>query len=369
MNDADICCGLVDETFPEIFTTVPPQPTQLKPGQIPAEKAKQFYDEGFLVLDSIFSDEELAPCKEAMNELVDELAHKLYNAGKIKNLYSEFGFDNRLTKIEEEYPGANILLYKSKSQPQAVSNLWANERLLNVVEQLLGTADIDGLPSWNLRPKTPDSEVIVVPWHQDSGYLDNTTYKNLVITAWIPLVNADVEAGCLQMGRYGHKKGKVAKHVGCWRNTWYIMMEEDEMSSTLGIDMEKDIITCPVPYGGCVLFTNLTPHRGLPNTSKIIRWSLDLRFQKAGQPAGYYGLKESIRLRSSTDPNFKIDWAPFTSYDRRTKQYAAMNSVPAEFEVTLPGPWMVKWPVVNENIHTKALETIDRSEWKYMISG
>jgi len=49
---------------------------------------------------------------------------------------------------------------------QAVCNLWANERLLNLIEQLLGTADISGLPAWNLRPKTPQSQAIEVPWHQ-----------------------------------------------------------------------------------------------------------------------------------------------------------------------------------------------------------
>ena len=28
-----------------------------------------------------------------------------------------------------------------------------------------------------------------------------------------------------------------------------------------GVDMDKDIKTIPVPYGGLVLFHNLTPHR------------------------------------------------------------------------------------------------------------
>lgn len=28
-----------------------------------------------------------------------------------------------------------------------------------------------------------------------------------------------------------------------------------------GVDMDNDVITCPVPYGGMLLFNNLTPHR------------------------------------------------------------------------------------------------------------
>jgi len=41
--------------------------------------------QGFLVIDSFFADEELNPGKDAINDLVDDLAHKLYNGGKIKS--------------------------------------------------------------------------------------------------------------------------------------------------------------------------------------------------------------------------------------------------------------------------------------------
>jgi len=49
---------------------------------------------------------------------------------------------------------------------QAFQDIWANERLLNVAEQLLGTSDIVGHPVWNLRCKTPSSTAATVPWHQ-----------------------------------------------------------------------------------------------------------------------------------------------------------------------------------------------------------
>ena len=34
-----------------------------------------------------------------------------------------------------------------------------------------------------------------------------------------------------------------------------------DVNVVLGIDMEKDTQICPVPYGGLLLFNNLTPHR------------------------------------------------------------------------------------------------------------
>ena len=43
--------------------------------------------QGFLLIDSFFTEDELNPGKDAINDLVDELAHKLYNAGKIKSMH------------------------------------------------------------------------------------------------------------------------------------------------------------------------------------------------------------------------------------------------------------------------------------------
>lgn len=43
--------------------------------------------------------------------------------------------------------------------------LWTNEKLLNVIEQLIGP-DIGGHPVWNIRPKAPHESNHDVPWHQ-----------------------------------------------------------------------------------------------------------------------------------------------------------------------------------------------------------
>ena len=36
--------GLVDDAYPEVFTTVPKQTKKLKPGQLPEDKLKQFFE-------------------------------------------------------------------------------------------------------------------------------------------------------------------------------------------------------------------------------------------------------------------------------------------------------------------------------------
>lgn len=54
--------------------------------------------------------------------------------------------------------------------------------------------------------------------------------------------------------------------------------------------------------------------------SNKIRWSLDLRWQRPSEPVGFYGLKDGILMRTSKDPNYKIDWESFNKIDRHQVQ-------------------------------------------------
>jgi len=348
--------GKSDEAHPEVFTKVPPQPDVLKPGQLTKEQVTQFFTEGYLVVENYFDTEkELDPVREDINQLVDDLANRLYKAGKIKDIHKDLGFFDRLIQLEKEFPGANILLHKHGHLPPSFRRLWSNERLLNLVEQLLGSSDIVGHPVWNLRTKTPKCEATTVPWHQDVAYLDKRSYNVLQPTAWIPLLDADEINGCMQVMAGGHRSGKVATHQCCHGGTWYVMLEEDEMQKSLGIDTKKDLRTCPIKYGSFLLINNLIPHRSLNNTSEVTRWSLDLRWQRADRPVAFYDLKNGVRMRSSTNPNMEINWEEFDSVCRHAKSATALNRVTDEFDTTISGLWMKKWEIVHMNRHTESL--------------
>ncbi|KAL4237484.1 hypothetical protein ACF0H5_002200 [Mactra antiquata] len=357
VNDAEKYRGFTEEAHPELFDirAMLPQPEVLKPGQLPEEKVRQYFTDGYLVIEDFFRDDELQPVRDCINGIVDDLAQKLYKAGKIKNLYEEYGFTERLTKIENEFPGSNIICSKLGAVPEALKELWSNERMLNLVEQLIGP-DIAGNPAWNLRTKVPRNIVTTVPWHQDVSYLDNDTYKVFIPTAWIPFVDANEENGCLEVADKGHQSGRVATHQCCWGDTFYTILEEDEMEKTLDVDLKRDARPLPVKSGGLVLFNNMIPHRSLPNVSEGIRWSVDLRWQKADAPAGLWGLKNGVVMRSSKDPNFKIDWTEFDAVNRHIVQTEFVKGDKAdleeeEFDTTIQGPWMKKWDIVHMNKH------------------
>lgn len=76
------------------------------------EQLNKFEKDGFLIVPSFFSEDELGPVKDSINSMVEELATELFIGGKITKKYEEEGFYTRLTKIEQEFKGAAVLLHK-----------------------------------------------------------------------------------------------------------------------------------------------------------------------------------------------------------------------------------------------------------------
>lgn len=341
---------------PDVYNQKPPQPKEKKPGQLTPEQVDAFFEKGYVLVEDYFDKALLDRAKDAINELVDRLANILYKAGKIKNLHKDKGYFERLTYIDREYPGASVVMHKLGALPQAFKDIWSNENLLNAIEQLIGP-EIAGHPVWNLRTKTPRNEQATVPWHQDNSYLEPCALNVLQPTAWIPLLDATKITGCMEMASGGHKKGITAPHVCCAGDTWYTELTEEEMTKTLGVDLEKDLEICEVPYGGVLFLNNAVPHRSLENYSDKIRWSLDLRWQRPDYPNGFHGLGKSVLMRTSKDPNYKIDWSDMEHSRKRGKEIEDVAPDDERLAPVIVGPWMHRWDVVHHNKHSRALAT------------
>ncbi|XP_033734120.1 1-deoxypentalenic acid 11-beta-hydroxylase-like [Pecten maximus] len=362
-----VLAGYTGEEYADVFDkrAMPKPTTELKVGQLSEEDVRKFFEDGYILVKDVFRKETLEACKAAINEMVEDLAQSLYKAGKITDLCRNSGFPNRLIQLEKQFAGTSILFIKQARLMRAFKDLWTDEVLLNIIEQLIGP-DIAGHPVWNLRAKIPRDEATTVPWHQDSGYLDTNSYRVLQPTAWIPFVDTTESNGCLQIMKGGHKSGKVATHQCCHGGTWYVMLEEEEMEKTLGIDVMTDLRTCPVPLGSMLLFNNLIPHRSLNNVSDHIRWSVDLRWQNPHHPYGYYDLKEGVVFRTKDNPNPVVDWDKFEGVDRFQITADAVKDKPqdekdAEFDTSIQGPWMKKWEIVHMNQHVLKMQSEEKS--------
>jgi len=287
---------------------------------------------------------------------VDDLAEDLYKNGKIKDKCESADFYHRLKLLEVQFPGLSVLLHRQGILSSPAQNVWTHKSLLGVAKQLLGP-NISGHPAWNLRTKTPHESQGDVPWHQDSAYFDSDGDKTLILTAWVPLIDANVENGCMQVMKGGHKTGNIAPHTGCSGQTWHIEAVTNELPSFLGVSCDSDIVTVPTTMGSVLFLNNLIPHRSLPNLSDKIRWSFDFRYHKTGEPAGY-SMKPSIILSKQDDPNYTIEWENWAKIDRTSLQAGKAED---KFETRIVGPWMERWPLTNHNRHTDYWQELKHS--------
>ncbi len=93
-----------------------------------------------------------------------------------------------------------------------------------------------------------------------------------IVTVWVPLVDATPANGCLQVISGVHRRRRVY---------W---------SGGFGVSDEHlpagEVVTLPMGAGDVLLMDKLIPHRSTENRTDGIRWSLDLRYQRAGTPTG-----------------------------------------------------------------------------------
>ena len=303
------------------------------------EQVDRYFEDGFLIVESLLSREDVQPVIDDIAAIVDELARRLHAAGRIRDLHADQGFGTRLAALEAECPGAAIWVTHRGDLRPGLRELWSSPKLLDIVEELIGP-DIAGHPIWNIRSKTPRTTLMTVPWHQDTAYLKPGAERTEQPVAWVPLTDVTERNGALQMVRGGHKPGAVIRHR-LHRDV------SDSRSSFLYID-EKDlpageIVTLEVAFGSVIFLNQLIPHRSLENHSDAVRWSVDFRYQHPELPTGQEGIVDPIVMRVDGRPDFEPDWAGWlAAYGRQHDTYRGKSKAD-EFDPAYEGDWLKRW--------------------------
>jgi phytanoyl-CoA hydroxylase len=242
------------------------------------ELSDDFKETGFSVVRGLLSDDDIKLMESDLLRRIDELAGYLQVDFSDQNA----SLDQKMLELERSHPGASLIFTHSNIIDSGLFDIWSSEKMLNIVEPVLGK-DIDGHPFFAVRPKPPEVDLFVVPWHQDSSYLADGAHLTPQVTCWVPLMDATVENGCMEIAVGEHLDGEkrhVAEEYEELGNTsWYLEIEPSLVSA-----FKTEI--CEVKRGDVIIFTHLTPHRSLPNLSRNCRWSIDMRYMKAGQFSG-----------------------------------------------------------------------------------
>ncbi len=274
------------------------------PKALTAQQIRFFQEEGYLIVPDVFDPADLEPLRRELEKEIDRKARELQAAGRLANLHAELDFDRRLAAIyrDSKENGEAIMrhlegLRGGGFHAPEMFEIIAHPRLLKKVGGLLGSEEIVASSVYRIRPKLPNIGRGIVPWHQDSGYFAPTCDRQLIITCWIPLVDATVENGCMQILPRTHLGNVVEHHTG--GNAGFLVIKDENLP-----DDPRKSVTAACPRGGVVFMTNRTPHCSTPNYSDHIRWSVDLRYQSADVPNNVGLWPETVDAAGNANPEF-----------------------------------------------------------------
>lgn len=245
-------------------------------GSLTAEQIRTYRDEGYLVIPHFLNEADLAPAREAMNEKVSEIADELFVDGLISDKLAGASFETRLARLFADKTDEEFLRYGRswRDRKAGYYHLMANGKILDAIESLIG-GEIFANPVYNVRPKVPRVAAGAVPWHQDKSYWPDAN-ANPVITVWIPLVDSNLENGCLYIFPRTHKQQLLSYHQENITGTGYTEVDEQHVAT-------RQAVALPLEAGGAIFFNDRCIHSSTPNLSDRVRWSVDLRYQPTDQ--------------------------------------------------------------------------------------
>ena len=241
----------------------------------------QFRRLGYVVKEAVYSAAAMQPIKDSLTGIIHREALALHAHGELDDVFADEPFETRLARIRFADPEACAKIYQAVMGqggggfhgPPMLAFL-RHAPLLSCIEGLIGR-DIIGSSVYRIRPKLPQWDHGEVPWHQDSGYLLAHCDVYLIVTCWVPLVDVSVANGCLHVLPGVQRRGILQHYTG--GHAGYLEVPAEKLPEVQPVPVEM--------RAGDVLFmTNFTPHASFSNSTRMVRWSLDLRYQGTDAP-------------------------------------------------------------------------------------
>ena len=141
--------------------------------------------------------------------------------------------------------------------------------LVGLFERMLG-GPILPHPRVLMRNIFPDRAAITTKAHQDFPNVQGTPE---VYTAWMPLIDCPMPVGPLQIAAGSHRSG---------------VYDFDIATGAGGLEITDPLegawVSGDIAAGDVLIFHSMTVHKGVPNLSRHLRMSMDVRYQRVADP-------------------------------------------------------------------------------------
>lgn len=286
------------------------------PGLVASPLRRKLDTDGYVVVEDVLDPvADLEPLLADFAGVLDRVAESLYRGGEVADTYADLPFGPRLIRLTRE-SGRSLGQYFDLALPNggirsdtpihtspAGFAVLTASRLLDLVEGLIGP-EIAVSPVGHVRIKQPevslpgggDGLTGRIPWHQDNGVLLDEADGVEVLTVWLPVNEATVENGCMQVLPTPRTHG-LQPH--CPAATKGLHIPDPYID-------EATAVPLPMRPGSVLLMHPRTIHSSRANTTADqVRISMDLRYQPADQPTGR-PMFPAFVARSRSDPSREL---------------------------------------------------------------
>ena len=253
-----------------------------------------FYEtNGYLHAPDVIPPDLLGLLRSVLSRWVDDTIAGWLKEGLIDDPQTDLDFQYRLAHVWESAGRPNYIRSPRRDLvSREMFDILVHPALMALAQSLLDTPEISVHGIFNARPKLPDQIWTLTPWHQDAQYYRDAEQVH-VTSIWMPLQTVTEHNSCLQVAP-GLHRGPL--HEG-WNDpeTGFLGLAPEVRDKLEGVSVE-------MAPGDALCFTQLTPHRALPNRSNQVRWSIDVRYEPTAQ-ATDAGQKQGFVSHSLSDPN------------------------------------------------------------------
>jgi hypothetical protein len=227
-----------------------------------ADEVAFFQDQGYLVVERITTDEELAWLTELYEHIFDEA-----NAGD-RGAPVDRSTRSGTAPTDRSQAMIGQAFLPEVNYPELLQTTF-NRNARRYAAALLGVP-IEDLGCWgHMIRKPPGGRA--VPWHQDEAFWEPELCYH-ALGCWLPLHEVSEQRGTMQFIPGSHRRGVLPHHPQDGDVALHVLEVSEDVD-------ESQAVVCPLPAGGATFHHSRTLHHTAMNATAEARLAFPVEFE------------------------------------------------------------------------------------------